>query len=93
MPERETNMIARIGYSVTGGDPFMFVLGLMAFVSEDTADPMNYLHRDLNEKIISLQEDEKLLKSALLCSFMGMYGIPLVKLVLESNHIYRNHLK
>ena len=87
-------MISEMAYKVTGGDPFMFILGLMAFVSgKDTTAPMDFLFRDLNEKITSLAEEDRLLKAALLCSFMGMFGIPLITGVLESNHLYRNHLK
>ena len=64
----------------------MFVLGLMALISgKETTAPMDFLARDLNEKISSLAGDERLLKAALLCSFMGMFGIPLITGVLESN--------
>ena len=72
----------------------MFVYGLMANISgNDTAAPRDFLTRDLDEKIVSLKQDEMLLKAALLCSFLGMFGIPLMTDVLEANNIYGNHLK
>jgi hypothetical protein len=92
--EKDIPKFAKTRYDLARGDPFMFVYGLMAIISgNDTAAPMDFLTRDLDEKIRSLVEDEMLLKAALLCSFMGMFGIPLVSNVLEANHFYRNHLK
>jgi hypothetical protein len=64
MSEQEIKIMSDIGYKATGGDPFMFILGLMAYVSgKDTAPRMDFLSRDLNEKIGSLAEDERLLKA------------------------------
>ena len=85
---------AEVGYKATIGDPFLFTLGVMSLVSgKDMSTPPEFLSRDLNEKIAILEKDEKLFKTALLCSFMGMFGIPLITSVLESNCVYRYHLK
>jgi hypothetical protein len=94
LSDEQAMLVAKTQYNLARSDPFMFVYGLMANISgDDNAAPRDFLTRDLDENIVSLKRDDMLLEAAILCSFLGMFGIPLMKNVLEANNIYRNHLK
>jgi tetratricopeptide (TPR) repeat protein len=93
LSDENAKLVAKTRYDLARGDPFMFAYVLIAIISgNETSAPRDFLARDLDEKIVSLKEDEMLLKAALLCSFLGMFGIPIMADVLYANNIYINHL-
>ena len=83
--EQDAKKTANEYYTYSKGDPFMIVAALANYISEGKKDFINIIVRDINTKITSLREEgSKLLRSALVCTLAGMFGIRLFQNLLES---------
>jgi tetratricopeptide (TPR) repeat protein len=85
MPEEDAKKTANELYTYSKGDPFMFISAMANYISEGKKDFTNIIVRDINMKMESLKEEgSEFLRSALVCTLAGMFGIRLSQNLLES---------
>lgn len=91
--DMELEAMARDYYNYYEGDLLLFFHAVLMYLAEDKTSPRNFLARDLNEKTNALGSDDVLWRAALLCSFMGIYGIRLSIDLLERCKVYVDNLQ
>lgn len=73
--EQEAKTIAEELYIYSKGDPLMFFFALINYIIREEKADVNFIERDINEKINSLPEENVTLwRAAILCIFMGTFG-------------------
>jgi tetratricopeptide (TPR) repeat protein len=62
-------------FDFSKGDPFMFVFGIRKLLLEGYTETFNFIETDIKKKIESLDKEEEIWKTAILCCVMDMFGL------------------
>src|SRR4051812_20656566 len=82
--KNEIKELIDVLYIKNKADPLFFLYDLSSYLTKGTTSISTVLFEDFDEKIIRLGDDIRLWKCALLCSFVGMFGIKLHNTLLGS---------
>jgi hypothetical protein len=78
-------------YQIAKHDPFVFVYALMRSLTKERVIYEDFIESEMDEKI-NLLSDERDTRAAIICSFMGAFGIPISSDLLQKCGFYEDSL-